>query len=207
MNTHPLANASAVAGGDILKYEMEFHKVDFTAAWLRLNDFHSKVLRKGPKATNVVKPARTERVRLSPEKIDERDGYARRLETDRWIAEEICRKRYEYNGEKWNPDTIQGLAMEGPLGWAMLSPSCILQVQNIENGLAKSFGGTVTSFLCGVVTEYIVHTTSTSLKVKPTRLRWWIWGSKRTIHTLGWWLLRVQRHFIQNGLNNLKAKG
>ena len=82
--------------GDIFKYEMDFHKVDFTEAWLRLNDFHYKCPRGGEKVKPFVKASKPEKVVLSEKQKDEREAYARRLETDRWIAEEICRKRYEY---------------------------------------------------------------------------------------------------------------
>ena len=33
--------------GDIVKYEMDFHKVDFKTAWVRLNDFYYQCPRKG----------------------------------------------------------------------------------------------------------------------------------------------------------------
>jgi hypothetical protein len=104
--------------GDIFKYEMEFHKVDFKTAWFQLNDFFYQCPRAGRKARTTPKKARIEKPQFTDKQAAERKKYADRLAKEPGLAEEVCRKRFERSGETWNPDIIQKLAQEGSLGWA-----------------------------------------------------------------------------------------
>jgi len=65
--------------GDIVKYEMEFHKVDFKVAWVRLNDFYYNCPREGRKAKKRAMPTPAEKVELSIAQKMEQKKYAARL--------------------------------------------------------------------------------------------------------------------------------
>ena len=104
--------------GDIYKYVMDSRSVDFIGAWVELNEWFlggSRTIRKSVTALPVAKPAT---IQLTEEQRDERDGYAVRLEADLWLAERICQLRFEWNGERWHPQTLRHMAMDGPLGWS-----------------------------------------------------------------------------------------
>jgi len=103
--------------GDIVGYEMEFHKVDFKAAWVRLNDFYYNCPREGRKAKKSAIPTFVEKVELSIAQKMEQKKYAARLSGDKWLANRICKKRKERTGEKWSYHTIHTLAEDGSLGW------------------------------------------------------------------------------------------
>ena len=104
--------------GDIYQYMMESRSVDFIGAWVELNEWFlagARTIRKSVAELPVSKPSA---VQLTQEQRDERDRYAVRLETDLWLAERICQQRFEWNGERWNPQTLRHMAMHGPLGWS-----------------------------------------------------------------------------------------
>lgn len=104
--------------GDIYKYVMESRSVDFTGAWVELNEWllgGSRTIRKLVTALPVAKPST---VQFTEEQHDERERYGKRLETDAWLAERLCQQRFEWNGERWNPQTLRHMAMDGPLGWS-----------------------------------------------------------------------------------------
>ena len=104
--------------GDIYKYEMDFHHVDFRTAWIRLNDFHYDCPRAGRKAKAAAKKIKLDEPQFTARQLEERKKYAQRLATDSWLAGEVCCKRFERTGEPWNPVVIQDLARNGFLGWA-----------------------------------------------------------------------------------------
>jgi hypothetical protein len=104
--------------GDVYKYEMEFHRVDFRSAWLRLNDFYYDCPRAGRKAKATLKKVKLDEPQFTPRQLSERKNYAQRLANEAWLAEKVCFQRYEVTGENWNPAVIQDLAKNGFLGWA-----------------------------------------------------------------------------------------
>ena len=103
--------------GTIVDYEMEFHKVDFHEAWLRLNDFQCRFPRKGRQTKCSPVEIKQHEVTLTKAQIAQRNEYSDRLATDPWLAGQVCEKRFERSGENWNPNIIQALAIEGSLGW------------------------------------------------------------------------------------------
>jgi DNA primase len=103
--------------GDIFKYEMEFNQVEFAEACINLNEFVRDNPRAGRKVASTRQPSSAD-APLSEKQMDEREAYAQRLENDAWIRGEICRRRFEKTGEQWNPDILEGLAIEGCLGWS-----------------------------------------------------------------------------------------
>ncbi len=104
--------------GDIFKYEEKFHRLDFKQAWWRLNDFIRKFPRTGRKAKPAPKKVVVVDPEFTPQQLRERKAYAERLANEAWLAEKVCRQRFERSGENWDPQVIQKLAKEGSLGWA-----------------------------------------------------------------------------------------
>ena len=106
--------------GNIFDYEMQFHKSDFT---LGMAEAEMTIItnppRKGRKAKADVRTTRPNRVQLTERQKDDREkwGLAGWRPID-GLPKRYVAKRYEYNGERWNPDTIQAIATWGPLGWA-----------------------------------------------------------------------------------------
>src|SRR5437870_1420284 len=97
---------------------MDFHKVDFKTAWLRLNKYIQNHPRTGRKLKKSAKAPKTEPTALSEKQQTERQKYAARLSTDGYIANLICEMRFAHCGERWSPETLQKLGAEGSLGWA-----------------------------------------------------------------------------------------
>ncbi len=105
--------------GNIYAYEMDYKGVDFTEAWVNLNEWLLKGPRTGRKLVVPRKePKPTGASLFTQMQRDDRNRYAVRLETDPWIAERICQLRFERSGERWNPQTLRNMAVDGPLGWA-----------------------------------------------------------------------------------------
>ena len=104
--------------GDIYQYVMESRSVDFIEAWVKLNEWFLGGSRTIRKPVTALPAAKSATIQLTEEQHDEREQYGKRLETDLWLAERICQQRFEWNGERWNPQTLRHMAMDGPLGWS-----------------------------------------------------------------------------------------
>ena len=95
--------------GDIFKYEMDYHHVDFKTALHRLQGKCVRIQRGTPLNLELIKKDVEEGLTPEQQKIIVQAND--RLKNDEWLIERIATSR------GWMPDTIRGLANESSLGW------------------------------------------------------------------------------------------
>jgi len=102
---------------DVFKYEMEYHHVTFKVAWNRLKGALPRIKR--PRGAYKPDPENKEikAPELSNKQKVEIQRYTTRLGSDLELCQRIADRRIG-DGEKWKPDTLQQLTIEGCLGWA-----------------------------------------------------------------------------------------